>query len=278
MKLALPFAIMSAFAASAAAGAEAPKERDTTAVELGSRPAGQGEVVVPAGTNVPLVMINSVSSKHSQPGDPVYLESVYPVVVDGKILIPAGTHVSGSVLHSKRPGRVKGRGQLQVRLEQMILPNGVIRSLMGRPGALDGRSPDNFDRETGEVRSQGTKGEDAQDVATIAAAGASIGSIAGAVGGRTATGLGVGAISGAAVGITKVLLTRGPEAMLDRGTHIEMVLEQDLEFTEDELQFDNPAGRSSRGYGRGPDPTGTKEVLGGARELGACHSESGPCG
>ena len=98
-------------------------------------------VVVPAGTRVPLVMINSISSKHSEPGDPVYLESVYPVVVDGRIMIPAGTNVSGTVIHSKRPGRVKGRGQLGIRLDQMILPNGVIRDLSGRPAALDGRSP-----------------------------------------------------------------------------------------------------------------------------------------
>lgn len=213
-----------------------------------------GTVVVPAGTTVPLVMINSVSSKHSQPGDPVYLESVYPVVVDGRILIPAGTNVSGSVTRSKRPGRVKGRGRLEVRLEQMILPNGVIRDLTGRPGALDGRSPDSFDRESGQITSEGTKGEDAQDIATTTAAGASIGTIAGAIGGRTGAGVAGGAIAGAAIGVTKVLLTRGPDAMLDRGTHIEMLLERDLRFEERELDFENPVGRPTGGNGQGPDP------------------------
>ena len=211
-------------------------------------------VTVPAGTRVPLVMVNSISSKHSKAGDPVYLESVYPVVVDGRILIPAGTHISGSVILAKRPGRIKGRGKLQVELEQMILPNGVIRDLRGRPGALDGRSPDNFDRETGEVKSQGTKGEDATDIATATAAGASIGSIAGAIGGSGGKGLGIGTLAGAAAGTTKVLLTRGPDAMLDRGTHVEMLLEMDLRFTEAELMFDD-AVRPGRGnVGPGPDP------------------------
>ena len=213
-----------------------------------------GTVVVPAGTTVPLVMINSVSSKHSQPGDPVYLESVYPVVVDGRILIPAGTNVSGSVTRSKRPGRVKGRGRLEVRLEQMILPNGVIRDLTGRPGALDGRSPDSFDRESGQITSEGTKGEDVQDIATTTAAGSSIGTIAGAIGGRTGAGVAGGAIAGAAIGVTKVLLTRGPDAMLDRGTHIEMLLERELRFEENELDFENPVGRPTGGNGQGPDP------------------------
>ena len=210
--------------------------------------------VVPAGTRVPLVMINSISSKHSEPGDPVYLESVYPVVVDGRIMIPAGTNVSGTVIHSKRPGRVKGRGQLRIRLEQMILPNGVIRDLSGRPNALDGRSPDNFDRETGTVKSQGTKGEDATDVANTTATGASIGTLAGVIGGRTGTGLGVGSAAGAGAGLAKVLLTRGPDALLDRGTHIEMLLEQDLHFSEDELQDLGSVTGSRSNIGPGPDP------------------------
>ncbi len=211
-------------------------------------------VTVPAGTRVPLVMINSVSSKHSRDGDPIYLESVYPVVVDGRIVLPAGTHVSGSVTLSKRPGRIKGRGKLQVGVEQMILPNGVIRDLRGRPGGLDGRSPDSFDRETGEIKSQGTKGEDATDIATATAAGASIGSIAGAIGGSAGRGVGVGAIGGAVAGTARVLLTRGPDAMLDRGTHVEMLLEVDLRFTEDEIRFDDSfkPGRTGS-VGRGPD-------------------------
>ena len=223
---------------------EAPAEAEATAPGA----------VVPAGTRVPLVMINSISSKHSEPGDPVYLESVYPVVVDGRIMIPAGTNVSGTVIHSKRPGRVKGRGQLRIRLEQMILPNGVIRDLSGRPSALDGRSPDNFDRETGTVKSQGTKGEDATDIANTTATGASIGTLAGVIGGRTGTGLGVGSAAGAGAGLAKVLLTRGPDALLDRGTHIEMLLEQDLHFSQDELQDWGSATGSRSNIGSGPDP------------------------
>ena len=239
----------------------------TTAAAGEAQPASSG-VTVPAGTRIPLVMINSVSSKHSEPGDPVYLESVYPVVVDGRILIPAGTYVSGSVIYSKRPGRVKGRGQLSVRVDQMILPNGVIRRLSGRPGALDGRAPDNFDRESGTVTSPGTKGEDAEDIARTTATGASIGTIAGAVGGRTGTGLGIGSAAGAAVGLTKVLLSRGADAMLERGTHIEMLLEQDLRFTEEEVQFQDPSARPRGNYGPGPDSIRNRRDRGGLRGTG----------
>ncbi len=253
MKRILLVAAAAALLASTAFSADADDTSATQADSPADAASTEGTLVVPAGTNVPLVMVNSVSSKQSQTGDPVYLMSVYPVVIGERVLIPAGTHVSGTVVRSKRPGRVKGRGVLDVRLEQLILPNGVIRSLLGRPGILDGRSPGDFDREVGTVKSEGTKGEDAGNVARTTSAGASIGTLAGAVTGRTGAGLGIGAAAGAAAGITSVLLTRGPDAVLDRGTHLEMLLEQDLHFTEDELQGLNPAARPGGNYGQGPD-------------------------
>lgn len=211
---------------------------------------------IPRGTRVPLMLLNSVSSKHAAPGDLVYLESVYPVVVDGRIVIPPGTYISGSVTQSKRPGKIKGKGELYLRFEQMILPNGVIRDLVGRVGSLDGRSPENFDREEGKIESQGGAGGDARTVGESTAAGASIGVIAGAANGSTGMGLGLGSAAGAAAGLAGVLLTRGPDAILERGAQLDMVLDRDLEFTEEELTFENALRRpgGSPASGAGPDP------------------------
>ncbi|MBI1358292.1 MAG: hypothetical protein GC160_28490 [Acidobacteria bacterium] len=213
-------------------------------------------MVIPRGTRVPLMLLNSVSTKHAAPGDLVYLESVYPVVVAGRVVIPPGTYVSGSVTRSKRPGKVKGKGELYLRFEQMILPNGVIRDLVGRVGALDGRSPESFDREEGRIQSEGSAGRDARTVGESTAAGASIGVIAGAASGSTGMGLGIGSAAGAAAGLAGVLLTRGPDAILERGAQLDMVLDRDLGFTEDELTFENalrsPGGTSN--IGPGPDP------------------------
>ena len=253
MKRIFLIAVGSVFLAGVTFGAE---DDDGSAAEgnpAANAPSKESALVVPAGTRVPLVMVNSISSKHSQIGDPVYLQSVYPVVVGQRILIPAGTHVSGSVTNSKRPGRVKGRGTLGIRLEQLILPNGVIRSLLGRPGMIDGRSAGDFDRESGTIKSEGTKGEDASDIATATGTGATIGTIAG----RSAKGLAIGSAAGAAAGLASVLLTRGPDAMLDRGTHLEMLLEWDLEFTEDELEGMHPVGEPRGGIGAGPDRSGS---------------------
>jgi type IV secretion system protein VirB10 len=216
----------------------------------------EGSVVIPVGTRVPLMLINSVSTKHAAPGDKIYLESVYPVVVDGKILIPPGTYVSGSVTSSKRPGRVKGKGELYLRFEQLILPNGTIRDLTGRVGALDGRSPEGFDRDEGKITSESNKGGDARSVGEAVGAGGTIGVIAGAAGGRPGLGVGLGSAAGAAAGLIGILATRGPEAVLERGTQVDMVLDRTIYFTAEEVTFADPLRRPGGNFdaGSGPDP------------------------
>lgn len=253
---------------SAVAGAQTVAEPDSedpvVAAGLKSRESPQGaHVTIPAGTLIPLVLINSISSKHAREGDKVYLESVYPVVVEGRILVPSGAYVSGSVTSVQRTGRIKGRGELYLRFEQVILPNGVIRDLTGRVGALDGRSPENFDREEGKISASGDKIGDAGDVAQTTAAGTSIGAIAGAASGNVTRGLGIGAAAGAAAGLARVLLTRGPEAILERGAQLDMVLDRDLYFSEQEVAFENPLERPRTNYGAGPDATRNQRQGGG---------------
>src|SRR5260221_572224 len=96
--------------------------------------------VVDSGTKVPLALINSISTKHSAEGDRVYLETVFPIMVSGRIVIPPGSYVAGTVTQVKRPGRVKGRGELFLRFDSLTLPNGVTRDFRARIGTMDGRA------------------------------------------------------------------------------------------------------------------------------------------
>src|SRR2546425_10932419 len=98
------------------------------------------EYTVETGTKVPLSLINSVSTKHSIEGDRVYLETVFPVLVNGRIVVPVGSYVAGTVTQVKKPGRVKGRGELYVRFDSLTLPNGVTRDSRAGIGGLDGNS------------------------------------------------------------------------------------------------------------------------------------------
>ena len=226
----------------------------------------EGETIIPIGTRVPLVLLNSVSTKHASPDDLVYLESVYPVVVNGRIVIPPGTYVSGRVTSVKRPGRVKGKGELYVRFEQIILPNGIIRDLTGSVGALDGRSPEGFDREEGRITSEGNKGGDARTIGETTATGASIGVIAGAAGSNAGLGLGIGSAAGTAAGLIGVLASRGPDAILEKGTQLDMVLDRGLLFKDEDLEFDNPLGAGRmRDPGNGPSPNRNRQTNTGRR-------------
>src|SRR5262249_12352053 len=132
-----------------------------------------GEYEVDPGTRVPLSMINSVSTKNSAVGDRIYLETVFPIMVNGRLVIPPGSYVAGTVTSIKRPGRVKGRGELYVRFDSLTLPNGVTRDFRARIGTLDGRANEEIDREEGKIKSEGNKSGDARTVAGSTVAGAS---------------------------------------------------------------------------------------------------------
>jgi type IV secretion system protein VirB10 len=193
------------------------------------------EVVVPPGTRIPLSMINSISTKSAVEGDRIYLETVFPIIVEGRVVIPPGSYVAGTVAHVKRPGRVKGRSELHVRFDSLTLANGVTRDFNAHIGALDGTANEKLDRSEGTLKGGSDKGGDARTIAETAATGAQVGVIAGAAGGRPGTGLAAGGLSGAAAGLIGVLLTRGPEAMLVKGTTVDMVLDRPIKFSKAEL-------------------------------------------
>ena len=188
--------------------------------------------VVPAGTKVPLQLINSVSTKTALVGDRVYLQTNFPVLAGGRIVIPPGSYVTGTVTQVKRGGKMKGRAELYVRFDSMTLPNGVTRDFRAAIGGLDGSNPGRVDRTEGKVEGDSNKGGDMMKVGEAAAWGTMIGGVAS----RTGTGAGIGAAAGAAAGLAGILLTRGPDAILERGSTVEMLLDRSLKFTEEELQ------------------------------------------
>jgi type IV secretion system protein VirB10 len=205
------------------------------AQQPGAGKTATGEYTVASGTRVPLNLINSISTKHSAAGDRVYLETAFPILVNGRIVIPVGSYVAGTVTDLKRPGRVKGRGELYVRFDSLTLPNGVTRDFRSRMGNMDGTDAGSLDRAEGKVKSDGNKTGDARTVGETTGAGASVGAIAGSAAGHAGMGLGIGAAAGAAAGLIGVLATRGPDAVLPKGSTIEMVLDRPLKFTELEL-------------------------------------------
>jgi len=196
------------------------------------------QIQVPVGTHLPLVLHNGVSTRNAHPGDPVYLETLFPILVEGRIVIPAGSYVSGEITETKRPGKVKGRGEIMLRLTQLILPNGYSVSLVATPSNANSGHADTVDKE-GKIKSDSNKGGDAETIAKTTGAGAGVGAIADGL-----KGAGIGAAAGAAAGLAAVLLTRGPEVELPRGTTLEVLLNRPLYLDSERVQFTDP-GHSS---------------------------------
>lgn len=222
------------------------------------QPAATGETSTPekytvqAGTRIPLGLINSVSTKHSAPGDRIYLETVFPIVINNHIVIPPGSYVTGTVTEVKRPGRVKGRGELYVRFDSLTLPNGITRDFRSRIGAVDARGDEKLDKKEGEIQGDSDKGGDAKIIGEGAATGAGLGAIIGSTAGHAGLGAAAGAGAGAAAGLAGVLLTRGPDAVLAKGSTIEMILDRPLIYTAAEVNFPYTPGSGHYSDAEGP--------------------------
>ena len=202
-------------------------------------PASQGTYSVPSGTRLPLILHNAVTTRNAKPGDPVYLESLFPVVIDNRILIPAGSYIQGEILEARRPGKVKGTGEIRLRLNSMVLPNGYAVDFNAVPTNAGTGGNESTDSE-GKIHGDTDKGGDVGTVAKSTGIGAAIGAIAG----QGARGAGIGAGVGAAAGLAAVLLTRGPELELPRGTTVDVVLDRTIYLDASRVNFTDP-GRAS---------------------------------
>jgi hypothetical protein len=120
--------------------------------------AGDG-YTVELGIKIPLSLMNTVSSKQAAEGDRVYLETMYPVLVNGRIVVPPGSYVSGTVTRVNRPGRVRGKGELYLRFDSMTLPNGVTRDFTARVGGMEAGNSNQLDRKEGNIKGDANKAE-----------------------------------------------------------------------------------------------------------------------
>ena len=189
------------------------------------------KLAVPAGTRLAVVLENGISTRTAKAGDSLYFHTAFPVTENNQVIIPVGSYLRGTLLETQRPGRVKGRGEFRLRLESLILPNGYTVDLLAVPRSAE--TAGTTDSE-GKVTGEGGKGKDVGTVATTTATGAGIGAIAD--GGK---GAGIGAAVGGLVGLGAVLLTRGPDAQLPRGTTLDIVLERELSLDASYVQFSN---------------------------------------
>lgn len=212
------------------------------------------QIIVPAGTHLPLVLHNGITTRNAQPGEPLYLETTFPVVLNDRIVIPAGSYVQGEITEAKRPAKGKGGGEVRIRLTTLILPNGYTVKFDAVPTNADTGGGEYAGKE-GQINTDRDRGADAGTVIKTGGAGAGIGAIAGG-----AKGAGIGAGIGAAAGLATIMMTRGPDLELPRGSAVDIMLDRPLSLNASKINFTDPGrasplpGPPSRPPARGPIP------------------------
>src|SRR5690242_17832327 len=121
------------------------------------------EVVIPAGTILPVRLDTGIGSDISRVEQRVNGHVSQAIVIDGVTAIPAGSAVSGVVTSVTRPGKVKGRAHIGVRFTDLSARDEHY-SMTTRANGWTGRS---------------AKEKDARNIAVPAAGGAVVGAIVG---------------------------------------------------------------------------------------------------
>jgi len=186
------------------------------------------------------VLRNGINTRTAKAGDSVYFETAYPVARKNRIVIPMGSFVRGQIVEAKRPGRIRGRAEFRIALEQMMLPNGYTIELTATPSSVDRDGKEGVTPE-GVVTGPGAVGRDVGTVLLATAIGGPVGGYAGLLAGSPSrASLAIGHGAGAAAGLLAVLLTRGPEAELPRGTTLDVVLDHALLLDANRLPPNDP--------------------------------------
>ncbi len=195
--------------------------------------------IVPAGTKLPIQLRQPVSTKGAKAGDAIYAQTSFPIVVNGNIVVPAGTWAQGVVDNVKRAGRLKRTAELQFHLTTLIYPNGYTLDIAAAVDQVPGDASTHM-KEPGTVTHDSEKGKDLERVGDAAAKGAQIGAIAGTAASPSLRGFGVGGLSGIAAGTLIALLARGSDIRFETGTAIEIALERAMAIDPERVRA--PAG------------------------------------
>jgi hypothetical protein len=182
-------------------------------------------VVIPAGTKIPLALKQAISTKNAREGDAVYAETVFPFVLDGRMLVPSGTYIQGKIMHTEHAGRSKKRAEILIHFTSMIYPSGYTVMLPGSVENTPGADSNGVKDKEGTIQADKDTGKRVEEGAKGAAVGGTVGSIGGLAAGGL-NGARYGGLAGIAGGVAWALLKHGPEVKLDVGTSIEMEIQR----------------------------------------------------
>jgi hypothetical protein len=168
------------------------------------------EVVLPASSVMGLQVDTPLSSDRARLEDRVEARVTRDVLAEGRVAIPAGSRVMGSVTLVERGGKVRQTARLGVRFHTLVMADGREIPLRTEPVYREGESP---------------TGESARKIGGAAIGGAILGAIIG--GGKGAV---IGGATGAAGGSAVVMAGDRNAATLAPGTVVTVRLSAPATF------------------------------------------------
>ena len=169
-------------------------------------------ILIPKDTEIIVEIQSNISTQDSERGDKFMAKVVAPEEIKNTI-------IEGRVEQVRRPGRVKGNGELGLSFDRIVINEKrwsnfnatVIEALPMRGNNIKG-----IDQE-GTVQVQGSIKSDTVKVSAATGTGAVVGAIAGGP-----VGAAVGAAVGGAIGIGGVLIMRGKHINLEQGQQLRL--------------------------------------------------------
>lgn len=199
-----------------------------------SKPLQGNVVMVPAGTSMPAMLTTPLSSATSTAGQAVtmYLNSDF--YYDNKLIAPAGSTVSGTVIEASKAKRGSMNGKLCIRFTQIFTPYGTQIPISAMI-----KTDDNSGVLIGGTKLDVTK-EYAKDLAAGSAAGALSGLVFGALaGGDVGRGTALGTAVGAGGGLVKSVWDKGNDVEIPANSCIDLMLTQPITVSASSYSYEN---------------------------------------
>jgi len=217
----------------------APQASEQTSAPVAAAPAQATDpnaVVIPAGTKIPLLLKQAISTKNAKEGDAVYAETAFPFVMNDRVVVPAGTYIQGKIVHTEHPGRGRARAEILIHFTSMIYPTGYTVMLPASVENTPGADNKGVKDKEGTIQADKDTGKRIEDAAKGGAVGGTVGSIGGLAAGGL-NGARYGGLAGLAGGVAWGLLKHGPDVKLEVGTSIEMEVQRAIQVDASRIQM-----------------------------------------
>jgi len=179
---------------------------------------------VPAGTALMVKLDTTLATFSNKAGDPFQARLAEPVMISGRVVIPAGAMVEGRVTRVSEPRRISGKPTIGIMPEALVLPTGE-RFFLDATLVDTNAGRDTDVNQEGEFKGSGHDRRDQWETGGGTAGGMLIG---GLIGGPP--GVLIGGVVGA--GSTGVhWLSKHRSAVLPAGTGLTLELNRPLAMT-----------------------------------------------